>query len=68
MKAPAEILREHGRLLVRRAVMREDEITDAILDLAAGDRTEWHIAEWFDLLMDLESSDMTISEFLDFYG
>ena len=68
MKAPAEILREHGRLLVRRAVMREDEITDAILDLAAGDRTAWHIAEWFDLLMDLESSDMTISEFLDFYG
>ena len=61
-------LSEHGRLLVRRAVTRDDWITDALLDLAAGDQTEWTPGEWMDLLMELESSDMTIEEFLIFYS
>lgn len=57
-------LSDHGRLLIRRAVLRDDWISDAILDLAAGNKTEWTPQEWFDLLMDLESSDMTIKEFI----
>jgi hypothetical protein len=40
-RTPAERLRDHGRLLVRRAVKREDWITDALLDLAAGDQQQW---------------------------
>lgn len=46
---------------------RDDWISEAILDLAAADQTVWTPQEWFDLLMELETSDMTISEFLDFY-
>ena len=65
---PAAILEDHGRLLVRRAVLRDDEISQALLDLAAGDQTEWTPQEWFDLSMELENSDMTISDFLVFYG
>ena len=67
-RTQADRLRDHGRLLVRRAVTREDWIADAIFEIAAKDQTEWTPQEWFDLQMDLESSDMTISEFLDFYG
>ena len=67
-RSPAERLREHGRLLVRRAVQREDWIAQTLLDLAAGDQTEWTPQEWFDLLMEMDSSDMTISEFLDFHA
>lgn len=61
-------IEDHGRIKVRRALERDDWLTDAILDLAANGQRDWTPAEWFDLLMDLETSDMTISEFLDFYG
>jgi hypothetical protein len=67
-RTPAERLRDHGRLLVRRAVKREDWITDALLDLAAGDQQQWTPQERFDLLMDMEASDMTIDEWLDFHA
>lgn len=65
---PANDLSAHGNLLVRRAVLRDDWIADALLDIAAADQTEWTLEEWQALLTELESSDMTISEFLDFYG
>ena len=59
-------LREHGRLLVRRAVKRDDWIADALLDLAAGDQTQWTPQQWDALLTELAASDMTIDEWLDF--
>lgn len=64
---PDNDLRDHGRLLVRRAVFRDDWITDALLDLAAGDQHEWTPQEWDTLLAEVSGSDMTIDEFLDFY-
>ena len=57
-RTQAERLRDHGRLLVRRAVLRDDWIADALLDLAAGDKQQWTPQEWFDLQMDMETSDI----------
>ena len=67
-RTQADRLHDHGRLLVRRAVKRDDWIAEALYDLAAGDKSEWTPQEWFDLQMEMECSDMTIREFLDFYG
>lgn len=64
----AERLKEHARLLVRRAINRDDWIADALLDLAAGDQTEWTVQEWDALLTELEASDMTIDDFLTLYA
>ena len=59
---------DHGALLVRRAVTRNDWIADALLDLAAGDQTEWTPSQWDTLLTEMFGNDMTISEWLDFYA
>ena len=67
-RTTADRLADHGRLLVRRAILRDDWIPHALFDLAAGDQTDWTPQEWFDLSMELENSDMTISDFLVFYG
>lgn len=61
-------LRDHGRLLVRRAVKRDDWIAEALLDLAAGDKQEWTPGEWSELQTELAGSDMTIEEWLVFYS
>ncbi len=66
--AAAHDLSDHGRLLVRRAVHRDDWISEALFDMAAADQTEWTTRQWDALLAELERSDMTISEFIDFYG
>lgn len=60
-------LRDHGRLLVRRAVNRDDWIAEALLDIAAGDQTDWTPAQWDTLLAEISGNDMSIDEFLDFY-
>ena len=61
-------LDNHGALLVRRAVTRDDWISEALFDMAAGDQSEWTPRQWDALLAELARSDMTISEFIDFYG
>ena len=66
--ATTDKLRDHGRLLVRRAVHRDDWISNALFDLAANGQTEWTVPQWDALLTELDRSDMTIDEFLDFYG
>ena len=66
-RTPADRLRDHGRLLVRRAVNRDDWIAHALLDIAAGDQTEWTPAQWDTLLAEISGLDMTIDEYLDFY-
>jgi len=67
-RTPIATLEDHGRLLVRRAVHRDDDISQAIFDLAAGDRTDWTPGDWFELLIDLDACDMTIDEWVTFYG
>ena len=60
-------LKDHGSLLVRRAVLRDDWIADAILDLAAGDQTEWTLEQWDTLFTDLKKSDLTVEAWLMLY-
>lgn len=68
MRTNEHDLADHGHLLVRRALDRDDWICNAILDLAANGQREWDLAEWTALLTELETSDMTVAEFLDFYA
>jgi hypothetical protein len=63
----ASELRDHGRLLVRRAVDRDDWISEALLDIAANGQKEWTPAQWDALLAEISGNDMSIDEFLDFY-
>ena len=61
-------LTEHGALLVRRAMLRDDWITKALIDLAAADKPTWTFEEWHALLAELDNAgEMTISEFLTLY-
>jgi len=48
-------------------VNRDDWIAHALLDIAAGDQTEWTPAQWDALLAEISGLDMCIDEFLDFY-
>lgn len=64
MPRQSDDLASHGHLLVRRAILRDDWITDALLDLAAGSRTTWTTADWDALLAELASCNDTIEEWL----
>ena len=57
-------LTDHGHLLVRRAILRNDWISDALLDLAAGSQTEWTPQEWNVLLKELRESSEKIEDWL----
>lgn len=61
---PAECLRGHGHILVRRILTRDDELTDALLDLAAGKQTTWTHQEWEELLSELSGCDDTVEDWL----
>lgn len=63
-----ELCERHGRLLVRRAVDRDDEVSQTLLDLAAGDQREWTPQQWDALLSELTGCDMTIEEWVTFYA
>ncbi len=60
-------LSDHGSLLVRRAVLRDDWIADRIFDLAAADRQHWTPQEWATLLAELRASTLTIADWLVLY-
>ncbi|MEE8482812.1 MAG: hypothetical protein V3S12_05615, partial [Acidiferrobacterales bacterium] len=47
---PDNDITAHGSLLIRRAVLRDDWISDTLLDLAAAGRIKWTLAEWETLL------------------
>ena len=61
---PAEVLRDHGRLLVRCVLDRDDDLTEALLDLAAGEQTNWTPEEWDVLLTELRQTDETVADWL----
>lgn len=61
---PADILRDHPHLLVRRILCRDDELTDALLTLAAGDTKKWSVQEWDALLAELAGSEETLEDWL----
>ncbi len=57
-------LADHGHLLIRRAVRRNDWISDAIFDLAANGQAEWSPQEWAVTLRKLDKSSETIADWL----
>jgi len=63
---PIDRLRDAaGTLLVRRAMDRDDEISEAIFDIAAGDRTNWSTEDWNTLLHDLKACRLRLNDWLD---
>ena len=60
-------LSDHGSLLVRRAVLRDDWISEAIFDLAADGQTEWTLKDWDTLVAELEASTLSIADWLVLY-
>jgi hypothetical protein len=64
---PEPDLASYGHLLVRRAILRDDWISEAILELAAGDKLEWTVPEWDTLTAELAGCDLTIEDWLIYY-
>lgn len=63
---PVEQLRESaGRLLIRRAILRDDWIAEAIFIIAAGDKTDWTPPEWDGVLADLKACRLRVNDWLD---
>ncbi len=64
---PANDLAAFGHLLVRRAILRDDWVADAIFDLAAGDQKAWSPAQWATLTTELAGSDLRLRDWLILY-
>jgi hypothetical protein len=56
---------EFGKRLVRRVIEQDDWAAEAILDIAAGSKTQWTPAEWANLLCDLERCRLKVNDWLD---
>ena len=46
----------HGHRLVRRVIVRNDWVAQAVFDIAAGDRKEWNPRDWRILFKHLRAS------------
>jgi hypothetical protein len=68
---PANDLTDHGSLLIRRAVLRDDWIGEELLTLATAayypGKKEWDLKEWDTMLAELQSSTLTVAEWLTLY-
>ena len=56
---------EVGHHLVRRVIERDDWASEAIFDIAAGDKKEWTPIEWAAVLCDLERCKLKVNEWLE---
>lgn len=54
-----------GHLLVRRAVDRDDWVSEAVLDIATGNQRLWTPKQWSALLKDLRRCPGTLDDWLD---
>jgi hypothetical protein len=65
-KTADRILGEHGHLLVRRVAGRgdADPVANALYEMAADGRTEWTQPRWSAELRKLDTSDLTLSQWL----
>jgi len=61
---PERDLAEFGHLLIRRAILRDDWVAEAIFDLAAEGQTKWNTRQWDTLLASLENSQQTVAEWV----
>ena len=64
---PNHDLSSYGHLLVRRAIERDDWVSESIFNLAAGDQAHWTPEEWAPILTDLETCDDKLADWLPFY-
>lgn len=60
-------LEDHGSLLVRRAVLRDDWISEAIFEIRAAGQSQWDLQEWDLIIQELENSKLTVGEWLTLY-
>jgi len=56
---------ENRRRLVRRVIVDECELADAIFDAAAGGRIDWDVSSWQELLDELDKSQQKVGDYLD---
>ena len=59
------LLDEVGNVLVRRVIERDDWATEAVFDIAAGDKTEWTPIEWAAVISDLERCKLKVKDWLN---
>ena len=59
-----EILSRNGHLLVRRAVQRDDDVAQAVLDTLAGQKRSWTLSEWEGLLFEATLDDRLVKELI----
>lgn len=64
---PDQQLSDYGHLLVRRAICRDDWVSEQLFELAANGQREWTLAEWKVLELELETSKMRVRDFLVLY-
>ena len=68
---PDNDLTSHGSLLIRRAVLRDDWIGEQLLTLATAayypGKSEWTLPQWDTLMKELQSSTLTVEEWLTLY-
>ena len=60
-----ELKNEVGHLLVRRVIERDDWTSEAIFNIAAGDKPTWTPEEWATLTHDLKKSQLRVSKWLE---
>lgn len=56
---------EAGHLLVRRVINRNDWVSQAVFNIAAGARKHWNTSDWAALVNDLGASSLTLTDWLD---
>jgi len=55
---------EFGQVMVRRVIERDDWASEAIFDVAAGDKTNWSPLEWAAVICDLERCKLKVTDWL----
>ena len=55
---------EVGHILIRRVIERDDWVSEAIFDIAAGDKKHWSPIEWAAVLCDLERCKLKVADWL----
>ncbi len=61
-------IHSHGRKLVRRAILIEGDLCDAVMDAAMGSKCEWSPNEIAALNDELENCKLNISQWLERKG
>ena len=60
-----ELLQDNGKRIVRSVMQRDGRLRDALINVAAGNREEWTLPDWCDLLRELDRCSLTINQWLE---